>query len=819
MSLPVEEERLRGVVRFPCMRVLIVGGRGHDVGIVLRPWMRAGFAPQWEQVYTEEDYVAQLSADLDVILCDHQLTGWSAARALQLLREGEWKIPFFEVAITGGAEPDVTRPQHPTAGHLKNRSPSWGSTFQHWLQAPRRTRGRPAAETALRAGERMPGAAIDALAAQIAVVDKEGFIVAVNASWREFAERNGGGLAAVGEGANYLEICAKSGEIEAAAGIRDVLAGTRCEFTLEYPCHSGREERWFFMRVTLLPDDGPRRVVISHENVTERVRVEMARCQSEEKYRTVFANMSEGFCLIEMVFNSMGQPVDFCFLEVSASFEHQTGLSNAQGQFMRDLVPDLESDWYEIFGRVAQTGEAMRFVNEIKTLDRWYDVSAVRVGGEGSRKVAVFYDNITARQQVEAEMVANLRMQKLLADLSSRFFALPPERFGEAIEETQRVLVETLGADRCTLWERDERDDCFLLTRCWQAGDCPPLPKTESFQSLFPWISARLVSGEAVSFFDLSELPPEARRDVEVFQTCRTKSSVITPLLISGQVCGAMSFSTTRGHHRWSEFELAELRLVAQLVANVLGRWRAERREDVLQSDLAHAMRVASLGEMAAALAHELNQPLAAILSNAQAAHRFIATGELEPGELRAILSDIVRDDKRAGSIIQHLHAMANKRPSIRTACCLNELVLEVVELLHSKMVEAKVEVRLALAPELGSIHARRVELQQVMVNLFLNALHAMGEIALSLRFIEVETRSAGDSVVVSIRDGGPGIPPEMLGTIFDQFFSTKESGLGMGLSICRRIVENHGGSIAATNHLNGGALFTVTFPASRALS
>jgi C4-dicarboxylate-specific signal transduction histidine kinase len=316
-----------------------------------------------------------------------------------------------------------------------------------------------------------------------------------------------------------------------------------------------------------------------------------------------------------------------------------------------------------------------------------------------------------------------------------------------------------------------------------------------------------------ICFSSLNELPPEAARDLEVFRVHGPKSNLTFPLVANGQVFGALAFATLGEERAWRPDEIGELKLIAQIISNVVSRQRAEMREEQLRNELAHAMRVASLGELAAALAHELNQPLAAILSNAQAARRFIASGALDPDELNEILADIVRDDKRAGNVIHHLRAMVSKRPTEREACGLNELVREVLDLTRSEIIEAQIEVRADLTPELPWVQGARVELQQVLVNLLVNAMHAMKDTPRALRIIEVQSRAEADGVVVALRDRGHGVAPERLSVIFDPVVSTKASGLGMGLSICRRIIESHGGRLEARNHEDGGATFSFVLP------
>jgi PAS domain S-box-containing protein len=429
------------------------------------------------------------------------------------------------------------------------------------------------------------------------------------------------------------------------------------------------------------------------------------------------------------------------------------------------------------------------------------------------RQFVAVRTDITERKRIEEELHANLSLHKLLADLSSRFVAVPSGQVDAAIEETLRRIVETLGLDRSTLWQLAEDGPGMILTHGWQRIESPRVPRGFRTHDALPWAFATMMRGDIMCFSSVDELPPEAARDAEIFRVHGPKSNVTFPLIANGQTFGALAFATLTAERKWRLEEIAELKLVSQMIGNVLGRQRAELREEKLRDELAHAMRLTTIGEMAAALAHELNQPLAAILSNAQAARRFIADGAMDPAELCAILDDIVRDDKRAGAVVHNLRAMVGKRPVVRETCCLNGLVQEVIELLHGEMVEAKVEVRPALAPDSPRVEAIRVELQQVLVNLLLNAIHAMTDTPPGHRCIDLETRLDADAVVVSIRDHGHGIPPERLTRIFDPFYSTKTDGLGMGLSICRRIIENHAGCLEGRNHADGGACFFFALP------
>ena len=435
--------------------------------------------------------------------------------------------------------------------------------------------------------------------------------------------------------------------------------------------------------------------------------------------------------------------------------------------------------------------------------------------GESRRFVAVSSD-ITDQKRVGTELAEKLRMESLLADLSSRFVAVPSERVDTVIESSQRQVVETFGLDRSTLWQLVDGEPGMVLTHFWQRPAWPALPPRFDVQSKLPWTHSMVLRGELLRFGSLDELPADAARDLEFFRLHGPKSNVTIPLVANGRVFGALAFASLSAERKWREDEIAELKLVAQIIGNVVARQRAELREEQLRDQLAHAMRVASLGELIAALAHELNQPLAAILSNAQAARRFLGSGTTDVAELRAILDDIVRDDKRAGSVIHNLRAMVSNRPATREPCCFNELVSEVIELMHGEAIAERIEVRSSLVSNPPRVLVARVEMQQVLVNLLVNAVHSMKETPPAKRIIDVETGAEPEFAVIRVRDRGHGIPAQRLPHVFEPFFSTKANGLGMGLSICRRIVEGHLGRIEACNNEDGGATFSFALPIAK---
>jgi signal transduction histidine kinase/ligand-binding sensor domain-containing protein len=235
-------------------------------------------------------------------------------------------------------------------------------------------------------------------------------------------------------------------------------------------------------------------------------------------------------------------------------------------------------------------------------------------------------------------------------------------------------------------------------------------------------------------------------------------------------------------------------------------------RERQQQAELAHAGRVALLGELSASLAHELKQPLASILSNAQAGLRFLNDESTDPNEVRDILKDITSEDRRASEIIDRLRTMVKKGETQMEARDLNADIEQVLLLLRSELATRHVSVDTELAPELPPIRGDHIQLQQVLLNLVINGSDAMHANAPDERHLVIETARDSDGLIrVSVTDCGAGIAPEMLERIFEPFYSTKDSGLGMGLAICQAIIKAHGGRLWAANNPDRGATFHFT--------
>jgi two-component system sensor kinase FixL len=250
-------------------------------------------------------------------------------------------------------------------------------------------------------------------------------------------------------------------------------------------------------------------------------------------------------------------------------------------------------------------------------------------------------------------------------------------------------------------------------------------------------------------------------------------------------------------------------------VIDISERKRAEQEAARQRNEMAHLSRVSTLGELSGSIAHELNLPLSSILSNAQAAQRFLANGHTDLAEVRAILNDIVSEDKRAAEVIHRLRQWLKKDEVHQSPVQMNDVVDDVLKLMRSDLVNQKVTVDMELAPHLPTVKGDSVQLQQVLVNLLVNACDAMAYCHRSERRLLIRTgiENGCGAVTVSVTDRGGSIPDGKMEQIFEPFFTTKEKGMGLGLSICSTIMTAHRGKLWATNNFDSGATFHFSLP------
>jgi two-component system sensor kinase FixL len=254
--------------------------------------------------------------------------------------------------------------------------------------------------------------------------------------------------------------------------------------------------------------------------------------------------------------------------------------------------------------------------------------------------------------------------------------------------------------------------------------------------------------------------------------------------------------------------------LVRGVSQNISKRKEAEQESRALREEIALVDRISMMGQLASALAHEINQPLGAILRNAEAAELLMAHPSPDLDEVRAILADIRRDDQRAGTVIDRMRGLLKRRNLDKRPVDVGELVGGVVALVRSDAAARRVKLEITVEDDLPPVCGDLVQLQQVLLNLIINGMDALDNANQGNRRVSVTASLNGPRTVeISVSDSGCGIPADKLAQVFDPFFTTKPNGMGMGLSISRTIVEAHGGQLWAENGNEGGASFRFTLP------
>jgi signal transduction histidine kinase len=314
---------------------------------------------------------------------------------------------------------------------------------------------------------------------------------------------------------------------------------------------------------------------------------------------------------------------------------------------------------------------------------------------------------------------------------------------------------------------------------------------------------------------DVTELEGD-RRDEFWIKTVNSglRTGLVTPLFKDNELVGTITLARKQVQP-FTDKQISLFGDFAAQAAIALESTRRERQYREMQSELAHANRVATMGQLTASIAHEIKQPIATARNNARAALNFLDKSPPDVAEVREALICIVNDADRAGDVVDRIRSLINKAPPRKEVVDLNAAILEVTALTHGEAIKTGVTVDTQLARELPRIQCDRVQLQQVMLNLIYNAIQSMRGIEDGNRELHISTVSIEpEGVCVAVRDTGYGLRPESLPRLFEPFYTTKPDGMGMGLSICRSIVEAHGGRLWATRCEPRGALFQFTIPA-----
>ena len=446
-------------------------------------------------------------------------------------------------------------------------------------------------------------------------------------------------------------------------------------------------------------------------------------------------------------------------------------------------------------------------INSVKNERAWPEEYVQRL-----RLVGEILVNALERKQIRLQIEERLRFEGLISDLSAAFVNLPPDEVDSQINNGLRSITEFFDADRCSIGLFSKDGTRLVLAFEYRSAEAEPARESLSKEQM-PWYLEQLIQGNPVVINRVEDLPPEAEKERQLCLAMGMKSVLSIPMLSGGKTLGACALVSTRAERLWPEEFIPRLRLLGEILVNVTEHKRAEVEVHRARTQLLHVERSARMGELTASLAHELNQPLAAILSNAQAALRFLKSDKPDLNEFQEIMQDIISDDQRAGNVIRSLRSMMKREERERTPVILNNVLNDVTQILHTESIFRNVHIDTEFDESLPTVLGDKVQLQQVALNLIVNAADAMSQIPPECRKIILRTRVKDDRIRVTIRDFGPGIDQGNLDRIFQPFFTTKGTGLGMGLAVSQTIVEAHGGYIWAENNPDGGATFFIELP------
>ena len=417
------------------------------------------------------------------------------------------------------------------------------------------------------------------------------------------------------------------------------------------------------------------------------------------------------------------------------------------------------------------------------------------------------------RRESQRQLAERLRLQALVAQISTEFANLRGDRLDNQIIRSLARVGEGLGTEECAIFLLSGVNRAPRLVSRWPEGAHSPLAATVMEEALLTAAHPRLAQGLDVRVHDVGQMPgaSEAARPPGY-----ADALLFVPLRVDERVIGVLSLRHPE-LSEWPEDVRGDLRTIGEIIATAVVRKRTDASMRQQLEALAHVNRVASLGELAASLAHELNQPLAAILSNAEVAQHLLSMPTPPIDELRDVLADVIEDDERAGGIIRNMRSMLRRHQVEAVAIDVNGVVTQITRLVsHDAQLRAGA-LEVHLGRDIPQVTIDATQLKQVLLNLLVNATDAMASLQLR-QPVALSTSAADGGVLIEVRDHGPGLSPEALPRLFDPFFTTKDDGLGVGLAISRSIIEAAGGRIAAANAPGGGARFTVWLPASRAL-
>ncbi|MBE9009072.1 GAF domain-containing protein [Pseudanabaenaceae cyanobacterium LEGE 13415] len=602
-------------------------------------------------------------------------------------------------------------------------------------------------------------------------------------------------------------------EIDIAAHI-DVPLIKNGQFVALLAVHHATPRQWTATEVKLAEETAEQTWA-----TVERARAEAALRESEQKYRSLFESMNDGFCIIELIHTEQQQPIDYRFLEVNPAFERQSGLSDPVGKTGLHFAPNHDPKLLANYQQALITGEPIEFEIAMADLGRYYRISASRHGDPEKKQLAIIFNDISDRKQSEEIVATDLANTRLLRNLSARLIGedtiqvLYDEIVAAAIALTRAdagtvQIVDDATQDILLLaaqgFDRTITDGCYRIDRSFNTS-----------------CGVALATGtRAIVDFDRPECddPHGSLRLLADAGFCCAQS---TPLISrSGRMIGMVS-THWRRHHRPSDRELRFLDLLARQAADLIEqrqteaqRQRSLERDRAAREEAERANRIKD--EFLAVLSHELRSPLNPILGWS----RLLQQGRLDASKTAEAINTIERNAKLQSQLIEDLldisRIMQGKLSLTVTPVNLSLVISAAIETVRLAAEAKQIQITLELDPAVSSISGDAARLQQVVWNLLTNAV----KFTPNGGQVTVELRQLNQVAEIRVMDTGKGINPDFLPYVFEYFrqedgsTTRKFGGLGLGLAIAKQIVEMHGGTVLVESQGEGqGATFIVQLP------
>ena len=385
--------------------------------------------------------------------------------------------------------------------------------------------------------------------------------------------------------------------------------------------------------------------------------------------------------------------------------------------------------------------------------------------------------------------------------------------------EIDREVERWLG-EICRTLDLDRAAIIYLgrgVTHRWSRAGIAAVRYGTVTMKISPWISMQVIEGREMVWSKGMRMPKEAADYERFMKETGQTAQVALPFRVGGVTVGGVTFGKFRTGYHWQPRIVRQLRLVAEFLGHLLQRRDIEMQLERVRSELTLASRRMMMGELVASISHEVNQPLGAILTNAQSARRMLGGDVPAIADVIPALTDIVDDAKRASEIVRRVRAMFKGDETAKSALQVASLLEECEALLRNEAAIRRIELKIEVDSNLAPIFGDRIQLLQCVTNLALNGFDSIADRTQGPR--EVAIVAANDEpgyINISVRDSGAGIAEAMIDRIFDAFVTTKPYGMGMGLLVVRSIVEAHGGRISAQSNPGGGATFTFALPVAR---